>query len=82
MTDKILVMGYSYKTEKNYASWIKRYILYHHKKHPKDMDKVEIEQFLSYLAVECHVSPSTQNQAFNALLFLYEQVLNISDKCE
>ena len=80
VTDKIRVMGYSYKTEKSYASWIKRYILYHHKKHPKDMDKVEIEQFLSYLAVERCVSPSTQNHAFNALLFLYEQVLNISVK--
>ena len=64
VVDKIRIKGYSYQTEKNYCAWIKRYILFHHKKHPKDMAKIELEQFLSYLAVERHVSPSTQNQAY------------------
>ncbi len=82
VSDKIRLKHYSYQTEKSYIGWIKRYIFFHNKKHPKDMGKVEIEQFLTYLAVERKVSPSTQNQAFNALLFLYEQVLEISIKNE
>jgi len=78
LSDKIRFKHYSIKTERVYLHWAKRYILYHNKKHPKDMGKIEIEQFLTHLAVECNVSPTTQNQAFNALLFLYEQVLLIS----
>ncbi|KAF3984279.1 MAG: hypothetical protein HFP81_02835, partial [Methylococcales symbiont of Hymedesmia sp. n. MRB-2018] len=62
--------------------WMKRYVLFHGKKHPKDMGKLEIEEFLTDLAVNRSVSPSTQNQAFNALLFLYEKVLGISIKNE
>jgi integron integrase len=58
--------------------WIKRFILFHHKKHPKDMGKTEIEAFLSDLARTRNVAASTQNQAFNALIFLYNQVLEIS----
>ncbi|MEA3554850.1 MAG: integron integrase, partial [Campylobacterota bacterium] len=54
------------------------YILFHNKKHPKLMGKIEIEQFLTHLAVNNQVSPATQNQAFNAILFLYREVLNIS----
>ena len=75
--DKIRVKHYSISTERTYLYWIKSYILYHNKKHPKDMGKVEIEQFLTYLAVEKNVSPATQNQAFNAILFLYRDILNI-----
>jgi len=82
VSDRIRLRHYSYQTEKSYVGWIKRYILFHNKQHPKDMGKVEIEAFLTYLAVERKVSPSTQNQAFNALLFLYEQVLEISIKNE
>ena len=78
--DKIRLKHYSYQTEKTYLSWIKRYILFHNEKHPKQMGKIEIEEFLTYLAVNRNVSPSTQNQAFNALLFLYEKVLGISIK--
>ena len=78
--DKIRLKHYSYQTEKTYLSWIKRYILFHNKKHPEKMGKIEIEEFLTYLAVNRNVSPSTQNQAFNALLFLYEKVLGISIK--
>lgn len=66
---------YSYKTEKAYLFWIKRYILYHHKRHPGDMGEAEIEQFLTYLAVNEQVAASTQNQALCAIVFLYKQVL-------
>lgn len=78
--DKIRIRHYSIRTERSYVGWIKRYIFYHDKRHPKDMGKREIEAFLTHLAVECNVAPATQNQAFNALLFLYEQVLGISLK--
>jgi len=76
--DKIRFKHYSYQTEKSYLGWIKRYILYHNKKHPLEMGKVQIEDFLTYLAVEKKVSPTTQNQAFSAILFLYTQVLGIA----
>ena len=69
---------YSIRTEETYVGWIKRYIFFHNKRHPKDMGVPEIEEFLTHLAVDRNVSPSTQNQAFNALLFLYRNVLNIS----
>lgn len=75
---KIRFLHYSKNTELTYISWIKKYILFHNKKHPNEMGKVEIEAFLSYLAKERKVSASTQNQAFNAILFLYNQVLEIS----
>jgi integron integrase len=65
----------SIKTEKSYISWIKRYILFHDKKHPKAMGVKEIEAFLGHLAMKLNVAASTQNQAFNALLFLYKHVL-------
>ena len=80
MRDKIRFKHYSIKTEQSYVGWAKRYIFFHNKRHPKDMGKLEIEQFLTHLAVKLKVSPTTQNQAFNALLFLYEQVLDISLK--
>ena len=72
---------YSYNTEKSYISWILQYIRFHKKRHPKDMGKAEIESFLSHLAIERHVSASTQNQAFNAILFLYRQVLDMELNC-
>ncbi|MBC7088656.1 MAG: phage integrase N-terminal SAM-like domain-containing protein, partial [Tissierellales bacterium] len=78
--DKIRLKQYSYQTEKSYIGWIKRYILFHNKKHPVELGKKEIEQFLTHLAVDKNVSATTQNQAFNAILFLYEQVLDISLK--
>jgi hypothetical protein len=61
---------YSDKTEKAYVHRIKRYIFLHNKRHPMEMAEPEVGQFLSSLATEGHVSASTQNQAFNALLFL------------
>ncbi len=73
--DKIRFKHYSISTEKTYVHWIKHYIFFHEKKHPKEMGKIQIEEYLTYLAVEKKVSPSTQNQAFSALLFLYREVL-------
>lgn len=75
--DKIRFKHYSISTERTYVHWIKHYIFFHNKKHPIDMGKVEIEQFLTSLAVEKKVSPSTQNQAFSAILFLYKEVLGL-----
>jgi integron integrase len=66
---------YALRTEETYVDWIKRFILFHHKRHPKEMGVPEIEAFLTYLAVEQNVAASTQNQAFSALLFLYREVL-------
>ena len=66
---------YSYKTEKAYVGWIKRFIFFHGKRHPAEMSEPEIASFLSSLATNRHVSASTQNQALNALFFLYHQVL-------
>jgi len=66
---------YSYPTEKAYVHWIKRYIFFHNKRHPQEMGEAEIAIFLSSLASDDHVSASTQNQALNAILFLYNEVL-------
>jgi len=66
---------YSYRTEKTYVGWMKRFIFFHNKRHPADMGEVEIAQFLSSLASDARVSASTQNQALNAILFLYRRVL-------
>ncbi len=73
--DAIRVRHYSYSTEKTYIQWVKRFILYHGKRHPSEMGAEEVTQFLTYLAVERRVSASTQNQALNALVFLYRHVL-------
>ncbi len=75
--DKIRVKHYSMSTERTYIHWIKHYIFFHNKKHPIEMGKEEIEQFLTFLAVQKKVSPTTQNQAFSAILFLYKEVLGI-----
>ena len=63
------------KTEEAYIGWIKRFIFFHGKRHPAEMGEAEIGQFLSSLASDSHVAASTQNQALNALLFLYHRVL-------
>ncbi len=64
----------SKRTEDSYLQWIKRYILHHEKRHPIEMGEEHIRQFLSFLAQHKHVSSSTQNQALNALNFLYKDV--------
>ena len=66
---------YSYRTEKAYVHWIKRFIFFHGTRHPAEMGEAEVGRFLSSLATDSHVSASTQNQALNALLFLYNEVL-------
>jgi integron integrase len=63
------------RTEEAYLQWIKRFIFFHGKRHPKDMGEAEVEAFLTHLAAERNVSASTQNQALGALLFMYQQVL-------
>ncbi len=68
---------YSIRTEEVYIQWIKRFIFFHNKRHPNEMGEKEVRSFLTYLAVDKHVSASTQNQALSAILFLYQRVLNI-----
>jgi integron integrase len=68
---------YSYRTEKAYVGWVRRFILFHDKRHPRDMGKKEIEAFLSHLAVKRRVAAATQNQALNGILFLYREVLDL-----
>ena len=75
--DKIRFKHYSISTERTYVHWIKCYIFFHNKKHPIEMGKSEIEQYLTNLAVKNKVSPTTQNQAFSAILFLYKEVLGV-----
>ena len=74
---RIRLKGYSIRTEKSYVSWIKRFILFHGKRHPLDLQRPEIEAFLSHLVMKRNVASSTQNQAFNAILFLYKHVLDV-----
>lgn len=73
--DKIRLKHYSYKTEIAYVEWMKRFIFFHNKRHPMEMDVPEVEKFLTYLATVKHVSASTQNQALHGILFLYREVL-------
>jgi integron integrase len=73
----IATKHYSRKTGEAYTRWIYRFILYHGKKHPKDLSGPEVSQFLSHLATERRVAASTQNQALSAILFLYKEILEI-----
>lgn len=74
---RLRLKHYSLRTEEAYVAWIRRYILFHGKRHPVDLGGAEVEGFLTHLAVEGKVAPSTQNQALSALLFLYREVLDI-----
>ncbi|MEW8693346.1 MAG: integron integrase, partial [Candidatus Thiodiazotropha endolucinida] len=74
---RIRLRHYSIRTEKSYIHWIRRFVRFHNRRHPKELGKQEIEAFLTHLAVDRKVSASTQNQAFNALLFLYREVLEL-----
>jgi len=71
----IRIKHYSHRTEEAYVHWAKRFILFHNKRHPREMGAAEINQFLSHLAIKENVASSTQNQALCAVLFLYKQVL-------
>ena len=75
LRDRIRLKHYSIRTEKAYLDWVKRFIVFHGKRHPVEMGKAEVERFLSHLAVEGKVAASTQNQAKSAILFLYREVL-------
>lgn len=75
--DAIRCKHYSIRTEQAYVSWIRRFILFHNKRHPREMGPAEVEAFLTHLAVERRVAASTQNQALSAILFLYREVLGI-----
>jgi len=68
---------YAVTTEKTYVHWVSRYIRYHGMRHPREMGAAEVQGFLEYLAVEEDVAASTQNQALNAIVFLYGEVLEV-----
>jgi len=75
VSDAIRLKHYSPRTEEAYVGWIRRYILFHNKRHPREMGTPEIEAFLTHLTVDRNVAASTQNQALYAILFLYREVL-------
>jgi integron integrase len=74
--DTLRLKHYSIRTEQAYVNWIRRYILFHHKRHPREMGAPEIAAFLTHLATDQNVAASTQNQALSAILFLYREVLH------
>lgn len=74
---KTRLLHYSIRTEEAYVAWNTRFILFHHKKHPQEMGAPEVEAFLTHLAADRKLAASTQNQAFSAVLFLYQKVLGI-----
>ena len=76
--DRVRFKHYSLRTEDAYIQWIRRFVIFHGMRHPREMGAPEVERFLTHLAVEKKVSASTQNQAKSALLFLYQQVLQQS----
>lgn len=73
----IRLRNYSYRTEETYIMWIKKFILYHNKLHPKEMNSSHVEGYISYLVNVRRVSVSTSKQAFNAIMFMFNQVLKI-----
>ena len=75
--DQIRIKQYSPRTEKTYIHWVREYILFHNKRHPREMGIPEINQFITHLVTERKASASTQNQAVSGILFLYRYVLNI-----
>jgi integron integrase len=75
--DVLRLHHYSYRTEESYVQWIRRFILFHNKRHPREMGAEEIQRFLTMLATRGKVAASTQNQALSAILFLYKKVLGV-----
>jgi integron integrase len=73
--DRLRARHYSLRTERTYVHWIKRFILFHGKRHPREMGAPEVEAFLSHLAVDLNVAANTQNLALSAILFLYREIL-------
>ncbi|MDD3651189.1 MAG: phage integrase N-terminal SAM-like domain-containing protein [Immundisolibacter sp.] len=78
LRDRIRVKHYSIRTETQYVQWVRRFILFHGKRHPREMGAGEVEAFLSHFAVDGKVAAATQNQALSALLFLYREVLGVT----
>jgi integron integrase len=74
---EIRLRHYSFRTQKAYVAWVLRYIRFHGKRHPKDLDGDAVRAYLSHLATDRHVAPATQAQALSAILFLYKRVLNV-----
>ena len=70
LREELRLQHYSCRTEQAYVDWVRRFILFHNKRHPREMGTEEIQAFLLHLARECNVSASTQNQALTAILFL------------
>ena len=77
LRESLRVRHYSLRTEDAYVDWVRRFILFHGKRHPREMGPAEVQAFLSHLAVDRQVSPSTQNQAKAALVFLYKHLLAV-----
>ena len=75
--DKMRTRHLALRTEQAYLQWLRRYVAFHHRKHPRELGAPEVEQFLTHLAVDRKVSAATQNQALQAILFLYRHVLEI-----
>ena len=73
----IRLKQFSYRTEETYVGWYKRYVLWHEKRHPAEMGAAEVEAFLTHLAVNLGLGAVSQNQALNALMFLYKEVLKM-----
>jgi integron integrase len=77
LRDRIRLKHYSIRTEEAYSEWVRRFVLFHGKRHPRDLGAADVEAFLTHLAVAGKVAASTQNQAKSALLFLYKEVLGL-----
>lgn len=75
--ERLRLKHYSYRTEQSYVGWLRRFILFHGKRHPRELGAPEVTAFLTHLAVKSNVAAATQNQALAALLFLYKEVLGI-----
>lgn len=75
LREQIRLRHYSIRTETQYAHWVRRFVLFHGKRHPRDMEAQEVEAFLAHLALAGRIAAATQNQALSALLFLYREVL-------
>jgi integron integrase len=77
LREAIRLRHYSYRTEQQYVGWVRRFIHFHGRRHPRELGPAHLESFLSHLATERHVAAATQAQALAALLFLYKRVLNL-----
>ncbi len=78
LKEQIRYLHYSLRTEEAYVFWVKKFIFFHGKRHPRDMGQIEVEAFLTYLAVQRKVSVATHRQALSALLFLYQKVFGVA----